>query len=195
MAVQVKVLTGEDLEAALVDLANLRIQVFREWPYLYQGTMDYETSYLSRYAETDGAVIVGAYDENKLIGAATGEPLEKELIQFRAPFEDKGLDLKSIFYLAESVLDPLYRGQGIGHLFFDAREAHARALGFASTAFCAVIRPDNHPLKPDLYSPLDAFWRKRGYEKMAGGIVHFSWMDVGSDSETEKPLQVWTRDL
>ncbi|WP_417670051.1 GNAT family N-acetyltransferase [Roseibium sp.] len=195
MAIEIKVLKGEELKAALKDLARLRIQVFRDWPYLYEGTMEYEERYLSRYAQTEGAVIVGAYDGDKLVGAATGEPLEQEVIQFRAPFEDKGLDPKEIFYMAESVLDPAYRGQGIGHCFFDEREAHAKALGFSTAAFCAVIRPDNHPLKPDDYSPLDSFWRKRGYEKLAGGIVHFPWTDVGSDAESEKPMQVWIREF
>ncbi len=195
MTIQIKVLKGEDLNLALPELAKLRIQVFRDWPYLYDGSMDYEKQYLARYAETEGAVIVGAYDGDSLVGAATGEPLEEEVIQFRGPFEDKGLNPKEIFYLAEAVLDPAYRGQGIGHRFYDEREAHAKALGFSTTAFCAVIRPDNHPLKPDEYSPLDSFWRKRGYEKLAGGIVHFPWRDIGEEAETEKPMQVWMRRL
>lgn len=195
MVVEIRKLLGEDLKAALNDLARLRIDVFRAWPYLYDGTLEYEQAYLSRYAETEGAVIIGAYLGDKLVGAATGEPLSEEVIQFRAPFEDKGLDPKEIFYLAESVLDPAYRGQGIGHEFFDEREEHARELGFTAAAFCAVIRPDNHPLKPDDYSPLDPFWRKRGYEKLAGGIVHYPWQDVGDDKETEKPMQIWMRAL
>ncbi len=195
MTIQIKLLTGNDLSGALDDLARLRISVFRDWPYLYEGSMEYEKKYLARYAETDGAVIVGAYDGDRLVGAATGEPLEQEVIQFRAPFEDKGLDPKEIFYMAESVLEPAYRGQGIGHRFFDEREAHARRLGFSTAAFCAVIRPDNHPLKPDDYSPLDSFWRKRGYDKLAGGIVHFPWTDVGDENQSEKPMQVWIRAL
>ncbi|MEJ8472598.1 GNAT family N-acetyltransferase [Roseibium algae] len=195
MAIQIKILKGDELKAALPELAELRIKVFRDWPYIYDGNMDYEVGYLSRYADTEGALIVGAFDEGRLVGAATGEPLEQEVIQFRAPFEDKGLSPKEIFYLAESLLEPAYRGQGIGHLFFDEREKHARSLGFANAAFCAVIRPDNHPLKPDDYTSLDGFWRKRGYEKMAGGIVHFPWQDVGDTSETEKPMQVWIRTL
>ncbi|MBS8260444.1 N-acetyltransferase [Roseibium polysiphoniae] len=195
MTIEIRILKGDELEAALPDLAKLRIKIFRDWPYLYDGTMEYEQAYLSRYAQTEGAVIVGAYDGDTLVGAATGEPLEQEVIQFRGPFEDKGLDPREIFYLAEALLDPAYRGQGIGHLFYDEREAHAKALGFSTAAFCAVIRPDNHPLKPDNYSPLDDFWRKRGYDKLAGGIVHFPWQDVGEDGESEKPMQVWIRSL
>lgn len=195
MSIEIKSLTGGDLKAALDALAGLRISVFRAWPYLYEGTLEYEAKYLQRYAETEGAVIVGAYDGDRLVGAATGEPLGEELEDFRAPLEARGFNLDRIFYMAESVLDPVYRGQGIGHRFFDEREAHARSLGFDEAVFCAVIRPENHPLKPADYAPLDPFWRKRGYEKLQDVIVTFPWLDVGDTNETEKPMQVWYRKL
>ncbi len=195
MTIDIRILTGGALKNALGDLARLRISVFRDWPYLYEGSLDYERGYLQRYAQTQGAVIVGAYDGERLIGAATGEPLASELNAFKEPFEAHGLAPERIFYMAESVLDPAWRGRGIGHRFFDEREAHARKLGFAEAAFCAVIRPHDHPLKPGDYRPLDAFWRKRGYEKVEGLTVSFPWKDVGEAQETEKPMQVWLRKL
>jgi len=195
VTIEIKVLAGSDLQQALPGLARLRIEVFRDWPYLYDGTADYEEKYLARYAETDGAVIVGAFEGEHLVGAATGEPLDKEVIQFRQPFEEAGLNPSEIFYLAESVLYPEYRGQGIGHRFFDEREAHARRLGYRAAAFCAVMRPDDHPARPPSYQPLDAFWTKRGYRKVQDLIVHFPWQDVGHQDETEKPMEVWMREL
>lgn len=195
MTIEIRILKESALRAALPELARLRIEIFRSWPYLYDGSLDYEERYLARYAETRGAVIVGAYDGERLVGAATGEPLEKEVIQFRRPFEEAGLEPSSIFYLAESLLEPAFRGQGIGHTFFDEREAHARALGFETSAFCAVIRPDAHPLRPSDFSPLYGFWKKRGYTELEGGIVYFPWQDVGETRETEKPMQVWIRQL
>ena len=38
--VEVRALTGAELEAHLDDVARLRIAVFRDWPYLYDGTLD-----------------------------------------------------------------------------------------------------------------------------------------------------------
>ncbi len=195
MPVEIRILTGDELKKNLGALAALRISVFRSWPYLYEGSLEYEEKYLQRYAETRGAVIVGAFDGDILAGAATGEPLASELDAFKAPFAARGLEPEKIFYLAESVLDPAWRGQGIGHRFFDEREAHARRLGFEKAAFCAVIRPDDHPSKPKDYRPLDAFWRKRGYEKIDGLTVTFPWTDVGESRQTDKPMQVWLRTL
>ncbi len=190
---EIRTLTGEELKQALDGLARLRISVFRDWPYLYDGSMEYEAKYLRRYAETEGAVIVGAYDGGRLVGASTGEPLGDELEDFRAPLEARGYDPSKIFYMAESVLDPTYRGQGIGHRFFEEREAHAKRLGFTQAMFCAVVRPDDHPMKPATYKPLAPFWRKRGYEKLAGVAVAFPWKDLGNSDETEKQMDVWFR--
>ncbi|MBY6082099.1 GNAT family N-acetyltransferase [Ruegeria arenilitoris] len=192
---QVRALTGPALEAALDDVARLRISVFRDWPYLYDGDLDYERRYLQSYRDSDRAIVVGAFDGERLVGAATGAPLTDHAEDFAAAFDGTGLDLSQIFYCAESVLLPDYRGQGVGHAFFDLREGHARDLGFAKCAFCGVQRPGDHPMRPADYRPLDPFWRARGYAPLPGVIARFSWKDLGEGSETLKPLQFWIRDL
>jgi len=185
----------DDLARHLPALARLRIGVFRDWPYLYDGDMAYEERYLATLAESAGAVVVGAWDGTALVGAATGAPMEEHAGEFAAAFEGTGLDLRDIFYCAESVLLPAYRGQGAGHAFFDHREAAARAMGRRWSAFCGVVRPDDHPARPAEYRPLDGFWRKRGYRPMPGVVARFPWRDIGEAQETEKPLQFWIRDL
>ncbi|MEI4486700.1 GNAT family N-acetyltransferase [Frigidibacter sp. MR17.14] len=195
MSVQTRVLTGAALDAALDDVARLRIAVFRDWPYLYDGDLDYERRYLQSYRDSSGAVVVGAFDGPRLVGASTGAPMEDHAAEFAAPFAATGLALSDIFYCAESVLLADYRGQGLGHAFFDARESHARGLGRRYSAFCGVQRPADHPLRPAAYRPLDAFWRARGYEKLDGVIAEFSWKDLGEPVETRKPLQFWIREL
>lgn len=175
MTIRVAPLAGEALEAALPGLARLRIAVFRDWPYLYEGTEDYERRYVARYAASPGAVIVGAWDGERLVGAATGAPMEDHAAEFAAPFRARGHDLADLFYCGESVLLPEYRGRGIGHAFFDHREARARALGRRFACFSAVVRPADHPARPPGYAPLDPFWRKRGYAPVEGLVASFSW--------------------
>ncbi len=192
---RVRVLRGAELDAALDDVARLRMAVFRDWPYLYDGDAAYERRYLEPYRTSPRAVIVGAFDGARLIGAATGSPLEDHKDDFAAAFAGTGFDLATIFYCAESVLLPGYRGQGIGHRFFDLREGHARAHGLKRCAFCGVVRPEDHPARPRDYAPLDPFWRKRGYAPLPGVVARFSWKDLGDADETAKPLQFWMRDL
>lgn len=193
--IRVEPLTGPALEAALDDVARLRIEVFRAFPYLYDGDMAYERRYVASYRDSPGAILVGAFDGARLVGAATGTPLADHADAFAQAFRGTGIGLDRVFYCAESVLLEPWRGQGIGHRFFDLREAHARALGFAHSAFCAVIRPPDHPARPAGYSPLDAFWTARGYQPLPGVEAEFFWKDIDAPEETPKRLQFWMRAL
>lgn len=121
--IRTETLTGAATARILDDLAQLRIRVFRDWPYLYDGTLAYERAYLSDYATTDASVIVAAFDDTRLVGAATGMPLADHAEEFGAALAGLEVPSAGIFYCAESVLLPEYRGQGLGHRFFEGREA------------------------------------------------------------------------
>jgi GNAT superfamily N-acetyltransferase len=193
--IDVRVLRGAELEAALDGVAHLRITVFRDWPYLYDGTLDYERAYLDTYRDNPGALFVGAFHQGRLIGASTSTPMEDHAAEFSAPFRALGQPPGTILYGAESVLLRPYRGIGLGHSFIDLREAHARTLGRTHVAFCSVIRPDDHPARPAAYRSNDAFWRGRGYLPLPGVEARFRWKDLGEAEETEKALQFWMRAL
>ncbi|MFM9941442.1 MAG: GNAT family N-acetyltransferase [Hyphomicrobiaceae bacterium] len=194
--VTVEPLTGPALLAALPDLARLRITVFRDWPYLYDGSLAYEQGYVEKFAKSPGAVIVAARDGDRIVGAATASPMVGHADAFAEPFRARGYDIARICYFGESVLLSAYRGHGIGHAFFDAREAHARTLpDVTHTVFCGVVRPADHPLRPADYVPLDAFWMKRGYHKLEGLVGSFAWLDIGETAKTAKPMQFWMKAL
>ena len=195
MTLTYQVLDGDAVAAALDDLARLRIDVFADWPYLYAGSLDYERDYVATYRDAQNAILVAAKDGDRIVGAATGTPMEDHASDFAAPFAATGIPLTDIFYCAESVLLPDYRGQGAGHVFFDMREAKAKALGRRYVAFCSVMRPEDHPARPADYRPLDGFWRKRGYEKLDGVVARFKWTDHGDAEQSEKPLQFWMKAL
>lgn len=42
-------LRGPDALSHLEQIAKLRIEVFSEWPYIYDGDFEYETTYLKTY--------------------------------------------------------------------------------------------------------------------------------------------------
>jgi GNAT superfamily N-acetyltransferase len=202
MTLRVAPLTGDHIAAALPALARLRVTVFRDWPYLYDGSFAYEEKYLARLAAARGAIVVAAHDGEEVVGCATAAPMAEVEAEFAKPFQARGIDIARIFYCGESVLLPAYRGRGLGHAFFDHREAQARRLRnttpggpFSHIAFCAVMRPHEHPLRPKDYVPLDAFWRKRGYAKAEGLVCRFAWKDIDQSVETEKPMQFWMREL
>lgn len=193
---RVAVCSGEEVLPYLEDVARLRIAVFRDYPYLYDGDPAYEAKYLAAYARSPGSVFVLAFDEGRVVGAATGIPLADEDRNFQRPFETRGIPVEDVFYFGESVLLAAYRGRGLGHRFFDEREAHARRLGgYRWTAFAAVDHDGDDPRRPSDHRGNEDFWQKRGYARQPGMTMRLAWKEIGERGESEKPLTFWLRPL
>jgi GNAT superfamily N-acetyltransferase len=193
-ALTVRRVCGPAIAPWLDDVARLRVAVFRDWPYLYEGDMAYERDYLLAYARSDDSVFVLAFDGDRVVGASTGLPLSDDTAEFRQPFLDAGRSVSEVFYFGESVLLPEYRGHGLGHRFFDEREAHARSLGrFSCTAFCAVDRDPSDPRRPPDHRGNEVFWSKRGYVRQPGLTMRLAWREIGESVSSEKSLTFWLR--
>ena len=189
-------LRGAEVSPYLEELGRLRIAVFLEYPYLYEGDLDYESEYLKVYARSERSLVVLLQCEGVVVGATTCLPLEDESGEFLAPFSGSEIDPAAVFYLGESVILPEYRGCGAGRKFFELREAHARRLGgFRFTGFCAVDRPDDHPLRPEGYRPLHSFWEKNGYGRREDLRCELAWKEVGEVSKSNKTLTFWLKGL
>ena len=188
-------LTGEALLPLLPALGRLRIEVFREWPYLYDGDEQYEREYLAAYAGTPGAAMVVAFAGEEPVGAATCQPMTETHGAVREGFAASGLDPADWCYFGESVLRRAYRGQGAGRAFFAGREAHARAFGLSGATFCAVERDPADPRRPADYRPLDPFWTALGYLKRPGVACTLEWREIGQDRDTPHRLTFWTKTL
>lgn len=195
MTILVAPVTGAELAGVIPALARLRILVFRDFPYLYDGDVAYEADYLADFANAPDAVAVVARDGATIVGAATAAPLSAQDATWRDPLAAAGLDIARTFYFGESVLLGDYRGRGIGHAFFDHREAQARACGAKHAAFCSVIRAEDHPDRPASYRALDDFWRGRGYTPLPGVTTWFEWKTIDGGAEERHQLQYWTRAL
>ncbi|MDH1338006.1 GNAT family N-acetyltransferase [Ectopseudomonas oleovorans] len=192
----IRLLRGAEIEPHIDDLARLRIQVFREFPYLYDGNLDYEAEYLATYVRSADSLCVLVRDEGRVVGASTALPLADETEEFQQPFIAAGWNPARIFYCAESVVLPAWRGRGLGVRFFVEREVHARKLGgFDWCAFCAVQRPVDHPRRPADYQPLDAFWARRGYRHHPELRTYYHWRDLDEAEESAKPMSFWLKEL
>ena len=188
-------LQGAVLREHIAPLAALRLAVFRDWPYLYEGTLDYERGYLDTYARCAQSLAVLVWDGDRCVGATTALPLAAAERAMQQPFLDAGLPLDDTLYFGESVVLTSHRGRGIGVAFFEQRETHARALGLKHCAFCAVDRPASHPLRPAGYQGNEAFWTRRGYTRQPRLACSFDWQDVDQAAPTPHTLTYWRRTL
>jgi GNAT superfamily N-acetyltransferase len=193
--IRIEALTGARLKAHLPDVARLRIEVFRDFPYLYDGDLDYEAGYIASFAASPHALVVVAFDGDGVVGASTAAPMATQMAEVTEPFRARGEDLSRYFYFGESVLGRAYRGTGIGVRFFKEREKHARDCGAQIATFCAVVRAGDHPARPKGYVALDAFWQRRGFSMAPGLTCRIGWKEVGEDDESPKTMQFWTKRL
>lgn len=185
---RIETLTGPAILPALPALARLRITVFREPPYLYDGNETSEATHLADFANSPGAAMVVARDGSALVGCSTCLPLSEAGASVTAPFRALGYDLTRFIYFGESVLLPAYRGQGAGVAFFTRREAHALAQPNIDYAcFCAVRRENAPALAP--------FWRNRGYTPYPDLVCQMRWKQVDSAKEVENSLSFWLKSL
>lgn len=193
--IKINRLKGEAIIPYILDLAHLRIEVFKEYPYLYAGHLEYEEKYLQVYVNSPESVMVAAFDQDKIVGASTALPMHAASPASQAPFIAKNIDINGIFYFGESVLLPEYRGKKIYRHFFHEREAAALAQGFQTTAFCAVDRSTDDPRRPASYEPLDAVWKHFGYEKHPELCSYYDWTEIGNTDETTQTLTYWLKKI
>jgi GNAT superfamily N-acetyltransferase len=193
--VPVETLSGAAVAPAIADLARLRVEVFREFPYLYNGDPNYESKYLRKYVDLPESTLVVARSRGAIVGVSTALPLLSAEAEVIAPFRKSGIDPAQVYYFGESVLTREFRGRGLGVKFFEQRETRARGLGFRIAAFCAVDRPADHPRRPKDYASLDKFWGKRGYTKRPDLTTSFAWKDLDEAAATPKPMTFWIKTL
>jgi len=178
------------------DLARLRIEVFREFPYLYDGTTAYETHYLQTYFLCPDSLIVLAKDKDQVVGCATAIPLKFEEPAFQQPFLDQQVEADTVMYFGESVLLPTYRGQGIGKNFLQKRLDYAQQYpGIRWAAFCAVERAMDDARRPSSYRPLDTLWQSFGFQARSGMQTFYHWKEIGQAEETDHAMQFWLRPI
>ena len=187
-------LSGKQIAEHLDDLAQLRIEVFREFPYLYDGDTDYERHYLQTYVNSPRSICTLVYDSDFLVGATTGLPMSDETAEFQKPFTDANYDVSKIFYCGESVLKKTHRGRGIYKHLFRAREEHAKSFGgFDIATFCCVQRPSDHALRPAGYEPLNDIWTRVGYREHPELETDYDWKDIDQPESTKKRMRFWLK--
>lgn len=182
---------GSQLQEHIEDLGKLRIAIFREYPYLYEGNLSYEYAYLSRYTHHPDSLLLRIDDEAGIVGACTGLPLIAENESFQSAFPES--ERAQIFYIGELLLRPDARGNKIGTTLFAAALERIDPARYPKISLCMVEREHNHPLRPANYISPAALASRFGFVKTEGLMATLTWKDVGDSQETAKPMQIWMK--
>lgn len=188
------------------DLARLRMDIFKDFPYLYEGNDSYEASYNALYGQSSNSLFVVIKAFNEVIGISTALPVSAMDTSIALTLKDAGYPAASGFYLGESVLSPHFRGRGLYKKMFALREEEAGLQGHSFTTFLSVVREMEHPLRPPNYVPHDTTWQSYGYTPIEAHITfaypsvslpdpqHVSgWSEQGAIRD--HTLQFWVKEL
>ncbi len=194
--IHVRSFTGSGLKPYLHSMAKLRMEVFKEYPYFEEPDLEKETQYLRKIAMEKETIGVLIFDNTTLVGTSLGYPLRTENPAAHHPFLEHNLAIDSYFYFGDSVLLKHYRGRGIGHHFFDAREIHVSHFKkYRHICFCVPDCPEPDPERPKDFIPLHDFWRKRGYVHHPELKCRMSWRRHDEAHPSEKQMSFWIKDL
>jgi GNAT superfamily N-acetyltransferase len=185
------IIHGTEIKDHIEALGRFRIEVFSEYPYLYEGSLEYERKYLGRYARNPDSFLIMIDDKDGLVGVCTGVPLLEESLEFRKLFVEE--ELHEVYYIGEVMVRADCRGRGIGTNLLATALSTIDSEKYKTICLAAVDRGGNHPSRPARYTPPDSLWRKLGFAKYENLVVPFAWKDIGDKAETEKPMVVWIK--
>jgi GNAT superfamily N-acetyltransferase len=193
--VSIESVTGGVIRDILPDLVNLRLTIFREYPYLYAGEEADELRYLAHYGTTDDGMVLLARHEGKTIGAITGIPLSAEDDALVRPFRERGDGAGGCYYVGEALLLPGWRGEGVGSRLLDALIHTVSGWGRYRRLACATIHRNPHdPRQPAGHIPIDGFCFRHGFVRHPELAALIPWREIDGRVLSHE-LVFWMRTL
>lgn len=202
MNVKIKILVGKETYRYCDLISQMRLDAFQEYPYLYNGNMNYEKEeeYVRQYSKDNKSTLAIATIDEKIIAIITGIPLvsDSEIVSdARTAFSENGINSEDYYYLGEFITLPEYQGKGIANKLLLAQQELLKKWRFKYACLATVIRPTNHPLRPVNYKPTDDIWQKWGFRKNSIVLKH-SWPTIQPDGTVKQEineLQFWVNQL
>lgn len=194
-----KLIQGPDLKNEIEHLAHQRLILFKEYPYLYHGTLEQEIEYCSWFCDLSTTALAIAYCDDKPVGLVSGTSFVDFSTHFIGSydlFKSASLAPETFFYVAEVLIHPMHRDKQVATQLFALIETYAHEAGY--TNMCLVEESHaQHPLKPLDYKSLDPFFTKLGYSKTNLQIT-YSWSTIqidGSLQDEEHSMNYWIKNL
>lgn len=196
---KLRVLKGNEIIPYINQISEFRVKYFKEYPYLYSGSLAYEREYIEGYCKEAKSLLIILEDlSGRLLGFSTGIPLvsDSEIVREAAKsFTEAGFDSETFFYFGETILVPEERGKGNYSKIVRLREEEAIEMGFEGACFMAVNRAENHPQRPKEYQSIDSKFEHMGYSKTSIG-VSFTYPTIlpdGTVCDVEHLMVYWMK--
>ncbi len=177
-----------EIYSDIEQVARLRIKIFKEYPYLYDGNLEQEREYLKPYIESQDGILIIAKDGDKSIGAITGLPLRESMQELKDCYARESQNIDDMFYLGEVVLLKEYRGKGIGIFLYKALEEYLSSKKYSKIVFCAIAKEGNDQKKSK-----ENYYKRLGFIRRFDLSLNVSYKKIGEEFETESKMNIWEK--
>lgn len=193
---RIESLSGAESKKYFEDFARLRIEIFREYPYLYEGTVENERNYIENYLSNPQSRIFVLFDGDKICGMLTTVPMSGEYQDIIASFEKTGLKSSESFYLGDMILQKEYRNRKLFPIFFNAALEHAKCKGFKTLSLMCIVCKDADWGRPAEFRDVVRLCEKIGFTKIDGGVIELKWASLAKGGEQKThTLQLYQMQL
>lgn len=191
----IELLVGLAIQPYLEEAAHFRVEVFSEYPYLYEGTVEFELNeILPVYVRSKESAWVIAKENDRIVGILTGIPLSETSPNIHSPFLQSNISMEPYYCLADLMVLKEYRGKGIGKSLYYAFEKFVRTKpSYRYIAFYEIYRAPNDPKRPEDYHSLDPFWLKRDFVKYPELNFEIPWPEIESTKDCIHPMVYWIK--
>jgi hypothetical protein len=200
---EIETCTKEKIADHAVLLENWMRRDYIHYPYLWVPAPG-ETS-LDLFIHEESALLTLLKQENRIIGVAAGLAFEAKNLAnlFSAPLaqlaEEQGIRPETLYYMSFFLTDPDYRNeQAIIEAIYDAQVKHAKFLNKTHICFWTALDIPNHPLKPNVFIPVEPWgYAIESYQPMHIEL-NLSWSTLqvdGSVQEEVHPVQFFMKML
>lgn len=200
MSLRIDIYVGADSLEFIETVSKVRIDVFKDYPYLYEGDLEYEKKYVQGYTADSKAMIAIARIDGKIAGVSTGIPLisDSEIVaDAKKVFAKDQVDIGDYYYYGEIIVLPEFRGKSIASRLYAEQDAVVKTWGFKHVCILTVVREQDHPLKPENYKSPDSMWKHLGFFRN-NLTVEYHWPTIQIDKtvrDVNNTLEFWTKSL
>jgi hypothetical protein len=195
MNLEIKSLDGESAREFFNEIAQIRIDLFREFPYLYDGSIEYEREYLETYFKSKNSKIILGLDKGKIVAFSSSISLNEEIEEIKAPFLNRNLDISQYHYIGEVMIKNEYRNLSLPLEFERIHKEFATQKGHSKLVFMTVRRELNDISRPYKYKDPEKLWRYIGYKILDNMNIEMSWKRIDTGKDENNVLDIWQKNL
>lgn len=178
------------------DIWNVCLQVYKEYPYLWDASGTDYTYYIESFENSKDSVVVLAFDGKHVVGVATGLRFSDYTAEhYKAPFISCGYSLDSIFYVADLLILKEYRNDSNIAVMYKKLEAIAKKdPSYFYITYNEMEDDYIHQAPPD-YKPLDKLLIKWGFVKQTETRFTTYYENINESEETPHTMVYWIKSL